>query len=268
MADKSFWQGIGNKFGAGTQGAAPLPTSARKCPRGHALSGAWKECPYCKAEDNASSPSARANTAAPPVAGRGSATRVNPAQEAAPGYPAQVDGRRVTKLAEDAGGQDSGAYARPSVGAGSDGGSRRPTRVSEPEADTPQAAPRRANEGRRLTGALATFSWSSLGRLYELHEGRNFVGSGSVAEEGGRPADVLVDSDLQMSNSHFMVLCQHGRYRISDRASTNGTFVNGELLESGVNVELADGALIQAGATLFAFYKILPAKAPETGPEP
>ena len=62
MADKSFWQGIGNKFGAGTQGAAPLPTSARKCPRGHALSGAWKECPYCKAEDNASSPSARANT--------------------------------------------------------------------------------------------------------------------------------------------------------------------------------------------------------------
>jgi hypothetical protein len=116
---------------------------------------------------------------------------------------------------------------------------------------------RRAGSGRRLVGLLLTFSWSPLGQLFELHEGRNYVGSGALPMEGHRPADVLVADDDKLSGAHFLVLWQNGKYRISDCNSTNGTYVNAQQVDP-LGIELVDGALIQAGSTLFTFQKLLP----------
>ena len=97
------------------------------------------------------------------------------------------------------------------------------------------------------------------------------MGSGFVSREGDRPADVLVPDDDKLSSAHFLILCQRGKYRISDCDSTNGTYVDGEQIDS-LGIDLEDGALIQAGSTLFAFQKVRPPSMapapPDDPPEP
>ena len=93
--------------------------------------------------------------------------------------------------------------------------------------------------------------------MFEIRDGRSYIGSGVVGTEGGRPVDVLVTDDDKLSGAHFLILCQGEKYRIRDCDSTNGTFVNGEQIDS-VGIDLRDGSLIQAGATVFAFQKTRP----------
>jgi pSer/pThr/pTyr-binding forkhead associated (FHA) protein len=69
-----------------------------------------------------------------------------------------------------------------------------------------------------------------------------------------------------MSGTHFLLLHQAGKYRITDCNSTNGTFVNGQQL-GPQGVELEDQAHILAGNTLFVF-KIVQPPAPETERKP
>ncbi|MGF6754530.1 FHA domain-containing protein [Paraburkholderia sp. GAS334] len=129
-----------------------------------------------------------------------------------------------------------------------------PTRI-----DTgPESTPRPPREGlprRKITGVLVTFTWDQQGDLFVLYEGRNVIGKGYVESEGGRPCDVLLHADNTMSNEHAVLLCRQGRYELFDRLSTNGTFVDGEFVESR-GVELKDGARIKTGATVWLLRKI------------
>ena len=254
MSEKAPW-GLGNLFGKAA--VKPLSTSVLKCPSGkHAMSAGWNKCPYCEADRNAGEKT-RINiddgpaAPAPSSSARPGPTRINTII-GAPDEVEHVDlSHRETKMLPEA--AESG-FGRPRASASGAGEARGATRVLD--MDEP-SAPRRANAARRLTGIVVTFSGSSLGRLYEVHEGRNYGGSGRVAAEGNRECDFLIEDDSTLSSTHFLILCQGGKYRISDCNSTNGTYVEGELIDP-LGIELIDGARIQAGATLLQFKKVLP----------
>jgi len=128
------------------------------------------------------------------------------------------------------------------------------TRVDAGDEFAPSRA-RQASARRKITGVLVTFSWERQGDLYVLYEGRNVIGKGDVESEGGRPCDVLLQTDPTMSNEHAVILCRAGRYELFDRQSTNGTFADGQFVES-TGIELKDGAKIKTGETVWLFRKI------------
>ena len=75
-----------------------------------------------------------------------------------------------------------------------------------------------------------------------LKEGKTVVGR--------EDSDILV-ADEALSAQHFEVDNREGRFSIRDLSSTNGTRVNGELLNR--TVELKSGDRIEAGHTTFVF---------------
>ena len=272
MTDKS-WKGLGGLVGGwGKSSAKPLPTSTRTCEAGHPMAIDWVKCPYCEAARNAgektrindaegSSANQYIDASMPPVRGPGT-TRINMTSDvdaAAASHEHAPHPRRGTQVLPEAAAGGFAARAEPIKAAGN-GGGRGATRVLDVGAASTPEAQHRPAAGRRLTGIVVTFTWSALGRLYEVHEGRNYAGSGTVSAEGHRDADILIADDTTMSSAHFLILCQGGKYRISDCNSTNGTFVNGELVNA-LGIDLEDNAHIQAGATLLVFKKVLPPSA-------
>jgi hypothetical protein len=131
-------------------------------------------------------------------------------------------------------------------------------------ADSPAAGPSAAHApspdrhiggGRRIQAVLTTYTWSGMGELFVIRDGRNYVGSSGVAAENNMPCDVLVSNDKRLSSAHFLILYQDGRPLISDLLSLNGTKVDGQPID-GRGVELAENAVIKAGDTVFVFQRI------------
>jgi hypothetical protein len=234
MAAKSLWQAIGDLVGKTKTSASPIHTTIRRCAAGHPMAADWSECPQCKLEKGA----ARSTQVEQPS---GTDTQANP------------------------------------VSAGTVGGSeRRPTRVFETNAPSPSPSPARRdtkvfedNEvgekrrepppptGRPLTGVLYTFTWKRVGQLFQIRAGRNYAGTAETTREGD-VTDILLSDDTTMSGTHFLILHSAGKYWISDCNSTNGTFVDGNLITPQGGVELKDDAKILAGNTVFVFKKVLP----------
>jgi pSer/pThr/pTyr-binding forkhead associated (FHA) protein len=59
--------------------------------------------------------------------------------------------------------------------------------------------------------------------------------------------------DPDTSRRHARILCEAGRYRVQDLASTNGTFVNGERIQEH---DLAPGDRIRIGANRITFCEL------------
>lgn len=148
----------------------------------------------------------------------------------------------------------------------------RNTRVDVPE---PPPDPRRAGQAagrstgqaastdtRRIAGVLVTYSWQPAGQLFPIREGKNYIGAGRVADEGGIDCQVQITTDPEMSGTHALILCRHGRYDLVDLNSSNGTFVDGQMVPTQAGVELADRAAIRTGATIWRFLRI------DAGPAP
>jgi hypothetical protein len=153
-----------------------------------------------------------------------------------------------------------------------EGTSRRYTKVDSGAIDAASVSGRLSGGNRRIQGILSTFTWNPNGDLYMLRDGRNFVGSGTVGSENNAPCDAQVPTDSRMSSAHLLILFQAGRPLISDNMSTNGTLVNGTLID-GRGVELVDGAEIKAGDTVFVYQRIKrtdsgPARPPHPKPTP
>jgi hypothetical protein len=133
-----------------------------------------------------------------------------------------------------------------------------------------------AGEMRRIVGVLITYTWHPEGELFPVREGKNFIGSGQVSSDPSHPdCYPKIEQDVRMSSEHALILCRHGKYEIIDQTSSNGTFLNDEMLMSNKATELSDYAEIKTGNTLWTFIKIkppgtytsvLPAKEPETAP--
>jgi transcriptional regulator with PAS, ATPase and Fis domain len=65
------------------------------------------------------------------------------------------------------------------------------------------------------------------------------------------------DEDRMMSRRHATIArLPNGRYAIRDHDSTNGTWVNGARLTSGVRRKLDDGAVLMTGGLVFVFRRV------------
>ena len=101
---------------------------------------------------------------------------------------------------------------------------------------------------KKLTGFLVTFSHSPNGQFFPLYEGKNFVGRSAKST-------VSIQDDSSISENHLSILYRtvDKKFKFKDEQSSNGTFVNGELIDEGV---LKNNDMIRLGATLLLFMEI------------
>lgn len=87
-----------------------------------------------------------------------------------------------------------------------------------------------------------------MGKAFNIYEGRNYVGRDTNC-------DISVPDDPQMSSRHMSILYRSvdNKFKFRDEQSSNGTFVNKELLDDG---ELENYDIIRVGSTLFIFIAI------------
>lgn len=111
----------------------------------------------------------------------------------------------------------------------------------------PQGNPR-AVPMRKLVGFLVTYNRDPNGRAYNIYEGRNFIG-----RDPG--CDICITDDEMISGRHLSILFRNvdNKFKFRDEQSSNGTFVNKELLDDG---ELENYDIIRAGNTIFIFIAI------------
>jgi hypothetical protein len=83
--------------------------------------------------------------------------------------------------------------------------------------------------------------------------GRMALGPGQTLQVGRTEwADFAVPKDGQMSSVHFALETDYAACYIKDLGSTNGTFLNRKRLKPQERVQLADGAEILAGRSVFS----------------
>lgn len=99
--------------------------------------------------------------------------------------------------------------------------------------------------GRRIVGWLISFSWKTEGEDYKVYEGRNLI-------SGSGDGDIKLN-DPAVSSPHCMVLYRGGVIKIKDELSTNGTILNGAVIEEA---EIKDGDLIKIGKTELKFRSV------------
>ena len=106
----------------------------------------------------------------------------------------------------------------------------------------------KAESARVLVGFLVTYNRTPEGRAYNIYEGRNYIGRDNSC-------DIAVPGDNQMSGRHLSILFRNvdRKFKFRDEQSSNGTFINGELLDDG---ELNNYDIIRAGSTIFIFIAI------------
>lgn len=110
--------------------------------------------------------------------------------------------------------------------------------------------PQPAAAARKLVGFLISYTRDPNGKAYPLYEGKNFVGRDPSC-------NISVPDDDQMSGKHLSILYRpvDNKFKFRDEQSSNGTFVNKELLDEGT---LENNDIIRAGSTLFLFLAIPP----------
>ncbi len=120
------------------------------------------------------------------------------------------------------------------------------------------------DDTRKIVGVLTTYTWQPQGQLFPIREGKNFIGSDKVYSDAShQPCDIQIKQDERMSGEHALILCRGGVYEIIDQTSSNGTFLNGDMLPANQSQRLENYSEIKAGSTLFTFIKIAPPKTAE-----
>lgn len=97
---------------------------------------------------------------------------------------------------------------------------------------------------RTLVGFLVSFETVDVGQYWPIHQGRNVVGRQGAAT--GLDVEIAHPTT---SSLHAVLLArsQPGRVVIEDTSSTNGTFVNDNVLAPGQRWELRDGDRVRFG---------------------
>ncbi len=142
--------------------------------------------------------------------------------EATPGSPPPFDPKRTHVMGQGGAAVDPGK-----------------TQIYQGPGVSPQ---RQVPQNRKLVGWLVSFTLHPNGVDFRLYEGRNTIGS--------RPDCDIVLQDAQVSGHHLTILYRAGKYRFKDELSTNGTFVNGEMVDEG---ELQDGDILKIGTVEMKF---------------
>ncbi|MEN3040597.1 MAG: FHA domain-containing protein [Bacteroidia bacterium] len=114
------------------------------------------------------------------------------------------------------------------------------TQVYQGPGVSPQIRP--APQNRKIVGWLISFTLHPNGVDFRLYEGRNTIGSDPKCD--------IPLNDLGVSAHHLTILYRAGQFLFRDELSTNGTFINGEMVNEGT---LKDGDIIRIGNTEFRF---------------
>jgi len=103
-------------------------------------------------------------------------------------------------------------------------------------------------ERKKLTGFLVTYSLSPNGEFFPLFEGKNIIGR-------SESANVSIQSDSGISDRHLSILYRavDRKFKFKDEQSSNGTFINEQLLDDG---ELKNLDMIRVGTTRLLFMEI------------
>lgn len=56
--------------------------------------------------------------------------------------------------------------------------------------------------------------------------------------------------DNRISNEHFEIIMEQGYWKLVDKESTNGTMINGKVIQPNIMVELNNGDVIKLGKTI------------------
>jgi hypothetical protein len=96
-------------------------------------------------------------------------------------------------------------------------------------------------EGKKLVGFLVSYSLNPLGEFFPVFEGRNYVGRDDSS-------NICLQGDSLISGKHFSILYRmiDQKFKFRDEQSSNGTFVNEQLLDEG---ELQNKDVIRIGST-------------------
>jgi pSer/pThr/pTyr-binding forkhead associated (FHA) protein len=93
-----------------------------------------------------------------------------------------------------------------------------------------------------------------MNRLYILdgpEKGQVFdLESDTIYHVGRSPGNQVRMSDSYVSRRHLKVIRRGERYFIEDLNSKNGTSVNGELIDPGVEIEVSQGVPIVIGVSV------------------
>lgn len=104
------------------------------------------------------------------------------------------------------------------------------------------------SSGRRITGILVSYDTLPTGQVFNLYEGRNYIGRDASG-------DICIPSDSQISGKHLSILFRpaDGKFKYRDEQSSNGTYINGQLTDEG---ELHTNDVIRLGSTRLVFMAI------------
>jgi hypothetical protein len=244
-----------------------------RCPAGHPIDPSWKSCPYCDRQ-----------TAGGETAQAQRSTRLEPAPaEPQPGpqktrlESASPASERRTRLEGETWPEPAPPPPPPFT--------PKPTRLEEPtpplggrrtmlqdsspavpppppmaaapswtEPSGPVAAPQPAGGAapvRRLLGVLAAPDLGPGGTVFPVRGGKNTIGA-------GRANDIVLAGDSEVSGEHAVILHRNGTFHLTDRLSTNGTWLNGDEVPANGTVPLRDRDRIRCGRTELVFLVIEP----------
>lgn len=102
--------------------------------------------------------------------------------------------------------------------------------------------PAQGAEKRKLVGWLVTFSQDEYGQDFKLYAGKNRIGNA--------PGVDIVINDPSVSADHATILFRENDFLIRDNFSTNGTKINGALVDEG---KFREGDELKLGNTTFKF---------------
>lgn len=106
-----------------------------------------------------------------------------------------------------------------------------------------ESAPRST---RRIVGWLISYSLDPMGVDYRIFEGTNTIGRDSKNT-------IPITKDSTISAEHVVILYRNGKFKIKDKMTANGTFLNDVELEVEEAYDLGDGDVIRVGNTTFRF---------------
>lgn len=219
----------------------------KTCPNGHVYDQSiyGDTCPLCPSTANTGNTASNLTMAAPGEPS-GAHTRVvqptmNPGgiPNGFPNMQVQQDPTGSTKVSPNVKQQAQGT-TQPQNGGARTTIRRNPAMMG--------AAVKPGEDGRKLVGFLVTYNRTPMGKAFNIYEGRNYIGRDASC-------DISIPDDNQMSGKHMLIryLSGNNKFSFKDEMSSNGTYVNKELLDEG---ELQNYDIIRVGSTLFIFIAI------------
>ena len=100
-----------------------------------------------------------------------------------------------------------------------------------------------------MVAVLAAPDLGAGGTVFPVRAGKNVIGA-------DRGSDIVLINDAEVSSEHAILLHRQGAFHLSDRLSSNGTWVNGRELSASGTVLLSDRDRIRCGKTEFLFLVI------------